>query len=213
MWRRLPPVRLTVRGQVLLVASAVGFVVAYVSGWRALLAVSLFAGATVAAGTLSVMLAPTRVSVERRLAPDVSEPGRPVAVRLTVGGHAAAGAEWIDDVPRTVEVVGAPRGRLPRLGGALAAVEVEYTVRGRRRGLVPIGPLRLERTDPLGVAIARRRSGAAATLTVLPLVHDLQPPAAATRTDLDADAVAVFGLTGEQRDILAREYRAGDPLR
>jgi uncharacterized protein (DUF58 family) len=213
MWRRLPPVRLTVRGQVLLVASAVGFVVAYVSGWPALLAVSLFAGAAVAAGTLSVMLAPTRVSVERRLAPDVAEPGRPVAVRLTVGGHAAAGAEWVDDVPRTVELVGAPRGRLPRLGGGLAAVEVEYTVRGRRRGLVPIGPLRLERTDPLGVAVARRRSGSAATLTVLPLVHDLQPPAAAARTDLDADAVAVFGLTGEQRDILAREYRAGDPLR
>src|SRR4051794_37371012 len=128
MWRRLPPVRLTVRGQVLLVVSVVGFVVSYLSGWPALLAVSLFAAAAVAAGALSVMLAPTRVSVERRIAPDVAEPGRPVAVRLTVGGHAAAGAEWVDDVPRTVELVGAPRGRLPRLGGGLAAVEVEYTV-------------------------------------------------------------------------------------
>jgi uncharacterized protein (DUF58 family) len=213
MFRRLPPVHLTGRGWGLLFAGGFGLVIAYASGWPALLAVSLFAGAIVAGGALVVALAPTRVSVERRLAPDVAEPGRPVAVRLTVGGHVAAGADWIDGVPRTVQVNGAARGRLPRLGDALAAVEIEYTLVGRRRGIVTIGPLRLERTDPFGVAVAERPAGSTATLTVLPTVHELQPPSAAVRTDLDPDAVAVFGLSGEQRDILAREYRAGDPLR
>ncbi|MGN6742260.1 MAG: DUF58 domain-containing protein [Amnibacterium sp.] len=213
MRRRLPPVRLTRRGWGLLVTALVGLLVAYASGWPALLAVSLFLAALVGAGLLSVALAPTRATAERRLAPDVTEPGRPVAVRLTIAGHASAGAEWHDETPRRLEVVGAASGRLPRLGGGRGAVEVEYGVVARRRGRVPVGPLLVERTDPLGVASAKRRSGAAATLTVLPVVHDVVPPVAATRVDLDPDATSVFGMVGEQRDIIAREYRSGDPLR
>lgn len=211
--RSLPPVRLTRRGWGLLVTALLGLVVAYASGWPALLAVSLFLAGLVGAGVLAVVLVPTRATAERRLAPDVTEPGRPVAVRLTIAGHASAGAEWHDDAPRRLEVVGASSGRLPRLGAGLAAVEVEYGVVARRRGRIPVGPLLVERTDPLGVASAKRRAGAAATLTVLPAVHEVLPPIAATRIDLDPDASSVFGMAGEQRDIIAREYRAGDPLR
>ena len=213
MARQLPPVRVTRRGWAMLGTAFAGFVVAYASGWPALLAVSLFLAALVGAGVLAVVLVPTRATAERRLAPEVTEPGRPVTVRLTIAGHAAAGAEWRDDTTRRLEVIGSAKGRLPRLGSDLAAVEVEYEVVARRRGRIPVGPLLVERTDPLGVASAKRRSGEAAVLTVLPLVHEVRPPVAATRVDLDPDAAAVFGLAGEQRDIIAREYRAGDPLR
>src|SRR4051794_19163734 len=213
MDRRLPPVRLARRGWSILATAFLGLVVAYASGWAALLAVALFTAGLVGAGVLTVMLVPTRTTAERRLAPDVIEPGNPVTVRLTIGGHASAGAEWRDETPRRLEVVGAAKGRLPRLGGGTSAVEVEYTVIARRRGRIPVGPLLVERTDPLGVAVAKRRSGGVTDLTVLPVVHEVLPPVAATRVDLDPDAAAVFGLAGEQRDIIAREYRSGDPLR
>ncbi len=213
MDRRLPPVRLARRGWSILAAAFFGVIVAYASGWAALLAVSLFAAGLVGAGVLTVAFVPTRTTAERRLAPDVVEPGSPVTVRLTVGGHAAAGAEWRDETPRRLEVVGSSTGRLPRLGGGTSAVEVEYTVIARRRGRIPVGPLLVERTDPLGVAVAKRRSSGVTDLTVLPVVHEVLPPVAAIRVDLDPDAAAVFGLAGEQRDIIAREYRAGDPLR
>jgi uncharacterized protein (DUF58 family) len=213
MWSRLPPVRLTRRGWGLALTALFGVLAAYVAGWPALLAVALFLGGLVGAGVLAVVLVPTRATAERRLAPDVTEPGRPVTVRLTIAGHASAGAEWRDDTTRRLEVVGAAHGRLPRLGAGTTAVEVEYEVIARRRGRIPVGPLLVERTDPLGVATAKRRAGDAAQLTVLPVVHEVRPPVAATRVDLDPDAAAVFGMAGEQRDIIAREYRAGDPLR
>jgi uncharacterized protein (DUF58 family) len=213
MRRRLPPVRLTRRGWGLGTLAVVGVLVAYASGWPALFAVALFLGGLVGAGVLAVALVPTRATAERRLAPDVTEPGRPVTVRLTIAGHASAGAEWRDDTTRRLEVVGSSSGRLPRLGGGTTAVEVEYEVIARRRGRIPVGPLLVERTDPLGVATAKRRAGDAAQLTVLPVVHEVLPPVAATHVDLDPDAAAVFGMAGEQRDIIAREYRAGDPMR
>ncbi|WP_297345099.1 DUF58 domain-containing protein [Amnibacterium sp.] len=205
--------RLTRRGWGLAITAFLGVVAAYVAGWPALLAVALFLGGLVGAGALAVALVPTRATAERRLAPDVTEPGRAVTVRLTIAGHASAGAEWRDDTNRRLEVIGSASGRLPRLGGGTTAVEVEYEVVARRRGRIPVGPLLVERTDPLGVATAKRRSGEPAQLTVLPVVHEVLPPVAATRVDLDPDAAAVFGMAGEQRDIIAREYRAGDPMR
>ena len=50
-------------------------------------------------------------------------------------------------------------------------------------------------------------------LTVLPRVHDIQAPLAVARVDLDPAATALVGVAGDQRDIIAREYRAGDPMR
>jgi uncharacterized protein (DUF58 family) len=76
-----------------------------------------------------------------------------------------------------------------------------------------IGPMRIDRTDPLGLVLGHRPGGPPGVLTVLPTLHPVTPPAAVARVDLDPVASGVLGIAGEQRDILPREYRQGDSLR
>jgi hypothetical protein len=48
---------------------------------------------------------------------------------------------------------------------------------------------------------------------VLPRIRPVELPFAVRRTDPDAGASTVFGAVGDQLDIVARGYRAGDPMR
>jgi uncharacterized protein (DUF58 family) len=211
MTRVASPLRLTARGWALLVAAFVGVLAAYATGWPALLAVAVFLGGLVAAGALLVRFAPVQLTVEREITPAVTDPGLPADVLLTVRGHSAIEAQWSDDVAYGLVVAGAHAGVLPAMHGR--PVELGYSITGRRRGAHRVGPVRIDRMDPLGVVVARRPGGPAGTLTVLPNLHPVRPPAAVARVDLDPAAAAVLGTAGEQRDILAREYRQGDSLR
>ena len=78
---------------------------------------------------------------------------------------------------------------------------------------MPIGPLRVSRTDPLGLATTRRRVGGVDRVVVLPGIHPVELPFAIRRNDPDTGASTVFGAVGDQLDIVARGYRAGDPMR
>jgi uncharacterized protein (DUF58 family) len=205
------PLRLTVRGWALLAAAFAGVVAAYATGWPALLAVAVFMAGLVGAAALVVRFAPVQLTVERDVAPPVTDPGLPADVLLTVRGHSVIEAEWSDDVAYGLTVKGAHGGVLPALHGG--SLQLGYSVVGRRRGAHRLGPVRIDRMDPLGVVVGRRPGGPAATLTVLPNLHPVTPPAAVARVDLDPAASAVLGTAGEQRDILAREYRQGDSLR
>ncbi len=205
---RFAGVRLTARGIAFLVAAGIGLVVAYASGWPSLLAVSLFLAAAVAAAFASVVVAPPEVAVERRIDPPVVEQRQPARVRLSVRGPAAA-LEWVERTTADVQVTGSVSGVL-RGGGARL---LEYSVESRHRGAVPLGPFSVVRTDPLGLARTSRRVGGTDVLTVLPRLHDVVVPAVVTRTDPDSAASTAFGPVGDQRDIVSRQYRAGDPMR
>jgi uncharacterized protein (DUF58 family) len=205
------PLRLTVRGWALLAAAFAGLVAAYATGWPALLAVSVFLAGLVAAGALVVRFAPVQLTVEREMTPAVTDPGLPADVLLTVRGRSAIEAEWSDDVIYGLTVSGANSGVLPAMHGR--PIQLGYSIVGRRRGAHRVGPMRIDRMDPLGVVVARRPGGPAGVLTVLPNLHPVRPPSAVARVDLDPAASAVLGTAGEQRDILAREYRQGDSLR
>jgi len=211
MSRTPTPLRLTVRGWAMLAAAVGGLLAAYLFGWPALLAVAVFLAGLVGAGALLVRYAPVQLSVEREVAPAVTDPGLPADVHLTVRGRSAIEAEWRDDLPYGLKVTGDHAGVLPALHGG--AVQLHYAVTGSRRGAHRIGPLRIDRLDPLGLVVGRRPGGPPGTLTVLPTLHVVAPPAAVARVDLDPVAAGVLGISGEQRDILAREYRQGDSLR
>lgn len=207
------PVRLTTRGGVFLGSGFVGLIVAYATGWPALLAVSLFLLGAVVAAVVSVAVSPVALTVERRIEPDIVEQRRPVHVRVTVHGQAPGALDWTEDLPRSVVVTGRAAGVLPAVRPDRPSQLIDYEVSARVRGHVPIGPLRISRTDPLGLATTRRRVGDVDRVVVLPGIHPVELPFAVRRNDPDTGASTVFGAVGDQLDIVARGYRAGDPMR
>lgn len=209
----LRTVRLTVRGGLFLGTGLVGLVVAYAAGWPALLAVSLFLFGAVAAAVGSVVVSPAALVVERRIEPGIAQQRQPVHVRLTARGQAPGALEWSEDLPRQVVVTGDAEGVLPAIRTDRQSQLIDYTFQARTRGRVPVGPLRIARTDPLGLATTRRRIGGVDHVVVLPGIHPVDLPFAVRRNDPDTGASTVFGAVGDQLDIVARGYRSGDPMR
>lgn len=209
----LKTVRLTVRGAVFLGAGFVGLIVAYAAGWPALLAVSLFLFGAVLAGVGAVLVSPVSLTIERRIEPQIVEQRHPVHVRVTARGQAPGALEWSEDLPRSVVVTGHAEGTLAAVRPDKPSQLIDYAFTARVRGRVPVGPLRIARTDPLGLATTRRRVGEVDSVVVLPGIHPVELPFAIRRNDPDTGASTVFGAVGDQLDIVSRGYRSGDPMR
>jgi uncharacterized protein (DUF58 family) len=162
---------------------AVGFALAY-SAWRPALLV-------------------------RRVAePDRVERGASCTVTLTVANTSRLRAATVLAEDRCgARTVPVPLVRLrPRRDTA-----VSYPVPTDRRGVVPIGPLRVTRQDPLGLAAVSRGHGDAVRVWVHPRIHPLTAVPAGVARSLDGrvDRVAHGSITFDT----LREYVVGDELR
>ena len=209
----LKTIRLTARGGAFLGVGFAGLVVAYATGWPALLGVALFLFGAVVAAVAAVLVSPVALSIDRRIDPEIAEQRRPVRVRVSVRGDAPGALEWTEDLPRSVVVTGEAAGVLPAVRPDRPSQLIDYGFAGRERGRVAVGPLRVARTDPLGLATTRRRVGGVDSVVVLPRIVPVELPFAVRRNDPDTAASTVFGAVGDQLDIVARTYRSGDPLR
>ncbi|MEV0158002.1 DUF58 domain-containing protein [Micromonospora sp. NPDC050686] len=198
---------ITARGIGLLAAAVVllaaGFRFAYPE-----LAV-LGAAATVAVGYALLTAAwRPRLTVDRHADPDRVARGEPARMTLTVrntGRLRAANLVAEDRCgQRSVPV---PLLRL-RPGRDTA---VTYDVPTHRRGVVPVGPLRVTRRDPLGLMALARPYGEPVPVWVHPRVHPLTaiPTGAGRSLDGRVDNVAHGSITFDS----LREYVVGDELR
>ncbi|KWV29975.1 DUF58 domain-containing protein [Micromonospora rifamycinica] len=86
-----------------------------------------------------------------------------------------------------------------------------YDVPTRRRGVLPVGPLRVTRRDPLGLCAATRPYGSATVIRVHPRVFPLTavPTGAGRSLDGRVDGVPHGSITFDS----LREYVVGDELR
>jgi len=154
------------------------------------------------------VLVPAPIVPERRVSPlrvvrngrcravlRVRSTGRRYAVRLDA-------AERIGDALVPIIVPRLLPGR---------AVEASYDIPTSRRGVVAVGPLRLQRIGTAGLAVARGVAGGTVQVHVLPKVLQvLGLPSGAKRGHVGADERVERGGT----DLLAlREYVPGDDLR
>ncbi|MFY1583540.1 DUF58 domain-containing protein [Micromonospora sp. WMMD734] len=198
---------LTARGTGLLVAATallgVGLRFAYPE-----LAVLGAAGA-VAVGQAVLAAARTpRLVVSRTADPDRVAVGEPARMTLTVrnAGRLRVGGLLAEDrcAGRAVPV---PVLRL-RPGRDTG---LSYDVPTRRRGVLPVGPLRVTRRDPLGLYAATRAYGPTAVVRVHPRVHPLTavPTGAGRSLDGRVDGVPHGSITFDA----LREYVVGDELR
>ena len=213
--------RLTRRGVTLMV---VGVALLAVSLWFDLRDILLLAFVGIAmplAAAVFVWLRTPRLAVTRTFAPHVVAAGSWTRVSLVVknrGRRTFDGAHWRDNVPEGL--TGPPEAILPAMGpyeGVLPSgddmVRLEYRVRMPRRGVFPMGPLRVVMFDPFGLARIDRDVGSPHEILVTPRVTALD---ASLGTAATIDGV-VHGLQRRTHpnsdELIAREYRYGDPLR
>ncbi len=149
-----------------------------------------------------------RLAVRRVAEPDRVARGDAARMTLTVRNTSRLRAANLVASDRC----GALRVPVPLLRlRAGADTTVGYPVPTSRRGVVPIGPLRVVRGDPLGLMRLTRSHGATATVWVHPRIHPLAavPAGAARSLDGRIDGVPHGTITFDA----LREYVVGDELR
>ncbi|MDX6238203.1 MAG: hypothetical protein QOG10_3018 [Kribbellaceae bacterium] len=201
--------RLTGRGVAVLVASIVAYVVGEWAGYaffRALAGLGL--GAILAATVLTVRQ--PLVSVQRDLSPDRVERGRPALATLRVRN---TGSRW-QPAFAAHDCAGDARQqvRIRRLGPDSEAT-YRYELPTSRRGRIEVGPLTLERRDPLGLARNSLATGEIATLWVHPRRHPTRTVVAGRPRHHHVGRTADDSLRGsaDLRDV--RPYVVGDEVR
>ncbi|MGV9808489.1 DUF58 domain-containing protein [Micromonospora chersina] len=198
---------ITARGVGLLVAAVVLLGVGFRYAYPELTVLGAAAGVAVAYAVVTAAWRP-RLTVERVADPDRVARGEPAAMVLTVRntGRLRAANLLAED----------------RCGGRLVPVpvlrlrpgrdtEVRYPVPTRRRGVVPVGPLRVTRRDPLGLVALARSYGGVVPVWVHPRIHPLSavPTGAGRSLDGRVDSVPHGSITFDS----LREYVVGDELR
>jgi len=217
--RRL--VRPTLRGAAFLGVGAVLFVLAWTYDERDLLFVAglLLLVPTAALGF--VLVHPLRMAVSRSFRPGTVPAGLSATVTIQIQNLAPApllGLRWRDTAARGVAVPpsqplrGLAPARVRRPGAADTAV-VSYQVRPPRRGVYPIGPLMVGRTDPFGLAYSEWPVGAPHDLTVTPAVTPLPGNGVSITRGEGSRHERLRHLNNDSDELIAREYRPGDPMR
>nr|WP_205863990.1 DUF58 domain-containing protein [Planosporangium mesophilum] len=148
------------------------------------------------------------LGVTRRAEPDRVMRGEDCGMTLTVrNGSRLLAATLVADDRCGPTVVPVPVLRL-RPGNDTVT---EYPVPTSRRGIVTIGPLRVVRRDPLGLATVGRAHGEVARVWVYPRVHLLSAVPVGVVRSLDGrvDRVPHGTITFDA----LREYVVGDELR
>ncbi|MFC3998127.1 DUF58 domain-containing protein [Nocardiopsis sediminis] len=203
----------TKRGLLVAAAGLPLLVAGVLLGYREIALVGAVALAAVAAATAAVRIGrpAADASVRRSLPVARTGAGTEVAVRVTVEGagrgalllrervHAGGDERWLGLTPSA----GAP--------AAAGRVHAAYRVEASRRGVVELGPLRVERTDPFGLASAGGPKGAVTRLTVHPRWRLLR--ALPARHAAAPDAALDNGRTGTLTFRSLRGYVPGDDLR
>lgn len=220
--RRLRTIpRLSRRGVGLMV---VGAVLVAISLWFDLRDVLLLAFVAIAMPLVALAytaLRLPRLAVTRSFAPATVTAGSSTRVRLVVQNRSRRtfdGASWRDVVPAAL--LGPGEAVLPAIGpwermlpSGDDSVTLEYLLRTPRRGVYPIGPLRIALGDPFGLARMEREVGNAREFVVTPRVTELEHVVAANAS-VDGALRGLQRLTHPNSDeLIAREYRYGDPLR
>jgi uncharacterized protein (DUF58 family) len=162
--------RLTRRGWAVLVTAALAYACGVLVGFPVLRALG-GAGLGAVAAALVVTARRPRVAVGREVYPDRVQRGRPAFARLRVhndsqrrhGGFTAG--DRVDGGYHAVAV-------RPLAPGADAVYHYELPT--TRRGRIQVGPLTLERVDPLGLGRSRLTTGDTTTMWVHPKTYPVR---------------------------------------
>ncbi|WP_431276967.1 DUF58 domain-containing protein [Leifsonia poae] len=213
--------RPTFRGWALFGVGVLALIASAVFGRTDVLFVGLFLTVLPLAAMISVTMDRPRLTVTRSFHPDIVGVGETASVVTTARNESSRpspAAQWREFAPPAVGVQdSAP---FPRLGAHQSNVThgrdtivLRQEVRALHRGSHPVGPLIVSRTDPFGLAYAEYALGQPRQFVVTPRVQSLSTG--------DLDIARSEGTEHEllrhsipsADELIAREYRQGDPLR
>ena len=203
---------LTTTGWGVAVGSFTLVVVGRLLGIYELFLVGAGGGALVIAAIIRVATIRLRVDVTRELHPARVHAGTPSRVELRVRNRSALRTPVLtmrDPVGRgrTARVVLAPLGKDEMVRAA-------YRLPTERRGLLKVGPMQIEITDPFGLASVTTEGASFTELTVWPAVDDVLPLPHTSGDDPLAGADHPNSLSAQGDDFYAlRPYVVGDDLR
>jgi len=154
-----------------------------------------------------------QLSLERRVTPNEVALGESMTGQLMVTHRSRFPVGVVlleDEVPPQL-------GARPRFVVDEVSQDWQRTVRhrlqGHYRGRFHTGPLRVQLTDPFGLATVERSFTGTSELLVTPQVHVLEAlPSSAAGGQTGDNRPHRIGVTGHD-DVLVREYRQGDDVR
>jgi uncharacterized protein (DUF58 family) len=209
---------MTARGWTLLACAVVLLIAAYSLGNQPLLFVACLLGALLGIALLLVRFRSPQLSAARHFSHDVISVGSPVTVTVDVVNESigrSSAATWSDTLPwppgRTepASLAPLPSARYSSRGTA----RLDYVLHPPRRGVVEIGPLTVERTDPFGLAARRAVFGESRQLIVAPRVTPLAGSGFSLAGGDGSVSASRHNSAGNTDDLMTREYRRGDALR
>ena len=213
-------ITLTRRGRIFVTVSAVLFIGAYAGGNTQLQLVAALLATMVACAVIFVLVRRLRLDAERTFSPPMVAAGSNATVTITVAnlaGTRSAEADWQDRLPwwpwSSDEGTLAPLAPAGLRFSARNTASLSYVVRPPQRGIVEIGPLDVGLGDPFGIARGDASLAGTHRLVVTPQVVVL-PDAGLVYGAGDGHARSVQrNSSGNDDDLMTREYRRGDALR
>ncbi|GIH21399.1 DUF58 domain-containing protein [Rugosimonospora africana] len=199
--------RITSRGIGLLITGVLLLVGGIVFGYPELAAIGVAAALAVGMSLAAGLLRP-RLEVGRAIEPDRVMRGEECRVTLEVsnarpwGSLTVVGEDYCGPRPVPIPLVRLRPGR---------KTTVSYRVPTERRGVVQLGPLRVGRRDPFGLARVQRPFGETGQVWVYPYVHPIAGVPSGSSRNLDGLAERV--PHGSSTFDSLREYVPGDDLR
>jgi uncharacterized protein (DUF58 family) len=213
--------QLTLRGGIFLGGGGALFLNALVINRRDLLFVAFLLIAVPVAALCYVTLRPARLHVTRTFRPPIVPAGGDVVVSLQVRNLSMRplyGTRWRDTASEGIKPPAS--ALLPMLnrydggpGGGGDTATLEYTLTPRLRGVYDVGPMVLGRHDPFGLAFSERPVGEPHDLVVTPRVIPLTERGVMVTSGDGAVHEILRHINPNSDELIAREYRPGDPLR
>ncbi|TAM71299.1 MAG: DUF58 domain-containing protein [Microbacteriaceae bacterium] len=221
---RMPRVtrpRPTLRGWAVALAGIIAFIGAVLLGRVDLLFVGLALTVLPPAAMLALVLDRPWLSVSRSFLPEIVATGEETQATLTVrnqGSHSPSPMRWRDTVGTGLSAPGfAPLPWLAEHGLPTRhrpdVATLRYRIHTETRGVYEVGPMLLARLDPFGLAHAEYAVGGARPLVVTPRVVPLLRGELDTATTEGAEYELLRHSIPSADELIAREYRTGDPLR
>lgn len=204
--------RPTSRGWATVLGGAATIVAGRAMGLRELYVLGAAAIALALGAAVWVGLVPIQLDVGRDVRPDRVGVGGSCRVTLTLQNL----ARWRTPVLVARDSVGT--GERAKLSVAPLSAGEHHTLRYRlaaeRRGVLVVGPMRLEVTDPFALARLTIPSAASVEVIVLPLVHPLRAVPQGPGDEPDRTSNRFRTIEGGHEEFATlRDYEQGDDVR